>query len=372
MKVVWNLLVVACLMAAAGFAGYLLGHRAPAPEAPEESDQSIQPVPAVRTAPIQQTRIERKITAYGVVTAQTSDVAILSLPFESRVRKVLVIPGERLDSAAPVIELEPSPDTQVQLLQARLAHQAADKDFSLTRQRFDAHLATNQDLLVSAQNLEMARLKLDSLEKQGAGSIVQLKSSGLVSKVDVQQGQIIPAGSPLVEMSLGGRVQVRLGIDPAEAAAVHLQDRVLVSQTNSQSSVEGKVQMVSQRINPDARLIDVFVSLPPDAAMPLDASVRGELTIAAADALVVPRSAVLPDDQGYSLFTVENQKATEHKVTLGVQNDDSVQINGDGLAAGQAVVILGNLELEDGMTVNVETASTEPAATQPTTQGAAQ
>ena len=45
MKVVWNLLVVACLMAAAGFAGYLLGHRAPAPEAAEESDESIQAVP---------------------------------------------------------------------------------------------------------------------------------------------------------------------------------------------------------------------------------------------------------------------------------------------------------------------------------------
>jgi multidrug efflux pump subunit AcrA (membrane-fusion protein) len=128
--------------------------------------------------------------------------------------------------------------------------------------------------------------------------------------------------------------------------------------------VEGKVQMISQRINPDTRLIDVFVSLPPDTAMPLDASVRGELTVTAADALVVPRAAVLPGDEGYSLFTVDHEKATEHKVTLGVQNDDSVQIIGDGLTAGQAVVVLGNLELEDGMTVKTDNA--------PATQEAAQ
>ncbi len=180
----------------------------------------------------------------------------------------------------------------------------------------------------------------------------------------MQPGQVVPAGSPLLEVAASARIQVRLGIDPSDAAGLHQQDHVVISSIDSTRSAEGKIQMISQRINPETRMIDLFVSLPEGAAMPLDASVRGELTIAAADALVVPRSAVLPDDDGYSLFTVDHEKATEHKVTLGVQNDDSMQISGDGLAAGQAVVILGNLELEDGMSVKPDSAAPTQEAAQ--------
>jgi membrane fusion protein, multidrug efflux system len=88
--------------------------------------------------------------------------------------------------------------------------------------------------------------------------------------------------------------------------------------------------------------------------------------------LVAPRSAVLPnDDGGYSLFTVENGKATEHKVSITGQDDQSTEITGDGLAAGQAVVTVGNLELEDGMSVKTGGESDESPATQRTTQEAA-
>ncbi|HEY1922633.1 MAG TPA: efflux RND transporter periplasmic adaptor subunit [Tepidisphaeraceae bacterium] len=375
MKVVWNLLIVACLVSAAGVGGYMLGHLAPSTDSAGDSDDAVVPVPLVKTALIQQRRIERKIVAYGVVTAQNSDVAVLSLPFESRVKKVLVIPGQRLDSESPVIEIEPSPDTQLQMLQAKYAVQAAARDMQQTRQRYNTHLATNQDLLQAEQNLQIARLKLDSLDKQGAGGVQQLKAFGLVSKVDVQQGQVIPAGAPLVEVAAGGQVQVRLGIEPADVASIHLQDPVHLS-LESSPAVDGKVQMISQRINPDTRLIDLIISLPSGSALPLESSVRGELTLAAADGLIVPRSAVLPDDEGYSLFTVDHDKATKHKVTLGIQNDDSVQITSDGLSAGQPVVIVGNLELEDGMSVKTDASATtgEGSSTQtsPATQEAAQ
>jgi RND family efflux transporter MFP subunit len=360
MKVVWSLILIAALMATAGAVGYFVGHRSPAAETAAESDDAVEPVPSVRTAPIQQTRIEHRLTAYGVVVPQNGDVAILSVPFESRIRKILVIPGQRLDSESAVIEIEPSSDTQLQMLQAKYALQAAATDIQQTRQRYSAHLATNQDLLQSEQNMEVARLKLDSLEKQGAGGVQQLKASGLISKIDVQQGQVVSAGSPLVEVATGARIQIRLGVDPADAAALHLRDPVNIFSTDSSQSAEGKIEMISRRIDPDTHMIDLFVSLAPGAAMPLDATVRGEFATAAANALVVPRAAVLPDVDGISLFTVEHDKAIEHKVTLGVQNDDFVQINGDGLAPGEPVVILGNLELEDGMSVKTD----GPPATQ--------
>ncbi|MGD0137781.1 MAG: efflux RND transporter periplasmic adaptor subunit [Tepidisphaeraceae bacterium] len=369
MKAVWNLFLVLALMAGAGVAGYFIGHRTVSPATSEQadSDDEVAPTPTVQTAPILRGHVERNVTAYGVVAAQTGDIAVLSAAFESRIKKILVVPGQRLDADTPAIEIEPSPDTQLQMLQAKAAVESATKDLEQTRTRFGSQLATNQDLLQSEANMRLAQLKLDSMQSEGAGGAMKLKAGGLVAKVDVQEGQVVPAGTPLVEVAGSGKLQVRLGLEPNDAAGIHAGDRVALRQLGSDGpGVEGKVQMVAQRIDPDTRLMDVFVALPPDAAMPLDAYVRGELTIAGADGLVVPRSAVLPDDEGYSLFTVEQGKAVEHKVTISLQNDRSVQISGEGLSAGQMAVVLGNLELEDGMTV--KTQAGEPPATQEAAQ----
>jgi hypothetical protein len=73
----------------------------------------------------------------------------------------------------------------------------------------------------------------------------------------------------------------------------------------------------------------------------------------------------LPDDEGYSLFTVDSGKAAEHKVTIGMKNDESILVTGEGLSAGQSVVIVGNMELEDGMAV--KTSSGDEPTTSPVT-----
>jgi RND family efflux transporter MFP subunit len=371
MKSVGSVLLILILLAAAGTGGYLLGHRGASPAAagdPDDSDDTIDPTPTVQTAPITQGRIDRTIVAYGVVAAQPADVSVLSVGFESRVKKVLVVPGQRLDSAGPVIDLEPSPDTQLQLLQAKAALDAAKKDNELTGDRFSHQLATNEDLSQSEQNLQISQLKLDSMQKQGAGGDRELRSAGLVSKVDVQEGQIVPAGAALVELTGQGKLQVALGVEPSDSGSLHAGDSVSLRMVNADGSpVVGKILMIAQRVNPDTRLVDVLVSIPPDSAMPLDTYVRGEIILPGSQGLVVPRSAVLPADEGYSLFTVEQGKAVEHDVTLLAHNDDSFEIAGEGLSVGQPVVVTGNMELETGMSVTVGA-----AATQPTSQAAAQ
>ena len=181
----------------------------PGETADAEDADSLKPVPTVQTAAIRQGRIDRKITAYGVVTAQSADVRVLSVAFEARVKKILVVAGQRLDAEGPVIELEPSPDTQLQMLQAKSAVESTKTDLEQTRRRFNDHLATNQDLLQSEQNMQLAQLKLDSLQKEGAGDVVQLKGAGLVDKVDVQEGQVVAAGGRW--WRLAGGISCRCG-----------------------------------------------------------------------------------------------------------------------------------------------------------------
>jgi multidrug efflux pump subunit AcrA (membrane-fusion protein) len=73
--------------------------------------------------------------------------------------------------------------------------------------------------------------------------------------------------------------------------------------------------------------------------------------------LIVPRSAVLPNDGRYILFTVEKGRAKEHTVRVGLQNKNEVEVSmSTDLPSDAPVVTLGNYQLKDGMSVKVDEA----------------
>ena len=131
--------------------------------------------------------------------------------------------------------------------------------------------------------------------------------------------------------------------------------------------VVGNVRLITKRVNPDTRLVDVFVKIPSDSGLMLEGFVRGELAVDSELALVVPREAALPADNGWAMYTVENGKAVQHAVTVGLEDDKQVEVVGEGLKEGAAVVVEGNYELTDGMAVDARQAedATTPPATAP-------
>ena len=96
--------------------------------------------------------------------------------------------------------------------------------------------------------------------------------------------------------------------------------------------------------------------------LPLDSFVRGVLAVRTVSGLVVPHDALLPGDDGFSILTVADGKAVKHTVKVAVQDDKQAVVTGDGLREGDAVVVAGGLELDDGVAVKVTAPTTAPAA----------
>jgi membrane fusion protein, multidrug efflux system len=314
------------------------------------------PVVSVRTVAITQGTIQQTLTAYGTVISQPGEVRVISVPFECRVVHVLAVAGQQVSAGDPLVEAEPSPDATLQWEEANHGVAAASKQLQQVQQRFDQRLATKQEQFQAQQDLQSAKITLANLEKRGVASRRNLVAdlAGIVSKVDVQEGQIVTAGGPLVELAVENRFEVRLGIEPEEVAYLKVGQPVslFAPDRDSPAAISGKLRLVTQRVNPDTRLVDVFVSLPPDVRLLLDQYVRGQLTIATEHALVVPREAVLADEGGYALYTIEHDRAVKHIVALGFQNAGRVAVRGDDLEEGLRVVVVGNYELENGMAVS--------------------
>ena len=385
MKPLGVIVLILLALAVGAGGGYWFGrhHGAAQQKGDEKSDEAKgeeKPTPVVGVTPIRRGAVSDQITAYGSVVAPPSEVTAVSVPFESRVTKMLVAPGEVVTAGQPLIEVEGSAATALTYQEAQNAAAAAQKDLELVRQRFEAKLATVQELNTAENNQRLAQGRLQSLRQGGAGGPRRLKSEtpGIVSKVDVQSGQLVPAGNPLVEVAPGDRIEVKLSVWPADLPQIDTDRPVRLSLVNDSNAapIDGKIRLIGQRVDPMTRQVDVMVALPPAAKLLLEAYVSGKImTKRTAEGLIVPHDAVLPAESGgeFTLFTVKNGKAVKHSVKLGAENDEEAQIEAEDVKEGDLAVVVGNLELEDGMSVKTEGAQTRPATTEesPQTQPAA-
>jgi membrane fusion protein, multidrug efflux system len=161
-----------------------------------KEEKKTGPVPQVQVAKVERKTITEKVVAYGSVVAQPGKTHSVSIAFETRVRHILVAPGQFVHENDPLIEIELSPGAQVQFQQAKNAAEAARKELKQTQERFNLKLATNQELSAAEKTARDAEAQLTALQRAGAGGDNRVRSdmSGVIAKVDAQDGQIVPPG----------------------------------------------------------------------------------------------------------------------------------------------------------------------------------
>lgn len=326
-----------------------------ADDAPASDNQNT--TASVQTATIRSGDISENLTLYGSVAPEPGALTILSQPTEVRVVKLHMVAGQRITKHTALMDVEPSLDAKLQYQDAKDKLEAAKTDLANTQQRFNLKLATNTELLAAQHAVKSAQLTLDSLEQRGASAGVHpllAPADVRVSKVDVQEGQIVPAGTAMAELVPEEKIGVLVGALPEAVAQLKLNQGVQLFLAGRTQAVAGKIRAIGRSVNPETRLVNVFVAPSQNTPLLLNSFAHVEVALRTEHALLVPRSAVLPDDQGNILFTVKDSHAVKHTVQVGIENDNEVGVSAEGLKAGDTVVTEGNLELDDGMAVAVE------------------
>lgn len=311
----------------------------------------------VETTPLAEQEIARTLEAFGVVVAAPSGEHAAVAAFDGIVRRVAIAVGTRVAVGDVLVELAPSPDAQLALTSARSAAASAEKTRADTQRRFDLNLATRPDLQASEQAAQEAQLKVTSLEARGSGGDgrVLAITAGVVSKLDAVAGTWVSAGTALVTVTGEERLEVRLGLEPADEASVAPGQPVRVVSANRRGSesVAAKVREVGHVLDPTTGAIDLRASVPPGAPLLLGEHVKATIELQRKTALVAPRRALLLDGDRRVLFTIKAGKAMRHEVQAGLSEEDLVEVSGADLHPGDQVVTLGNYELEDGMAVQI-------------------
>jgi len=322
-----------------------------------EGDEA-KPTAAVEVAPAVEASIGRTLVAYGVVDSSASGARTVTLAYDCVVRSVAAPAGSRVSPGAVLLVVEPTPDARLQLDSARGVAALAARSLASVRERYDLRLATDDDLRTAEQADQDAQLKRESLEKRGLGdSAGRLVSpvAGIVVKLDAQPGAIVPAGTALATIAGSGQLEVKLEVEAADAAAIRAGQPVTINAVNRPAApaVRSTVGATGALADAATGALEVRVPLPADSDWFPGEHARAEIETERKTALVVPRSAVLPEDDQEILYTVAGGKAVKHAVRVGIASGETVEVSAPDLKAGDAVVTQGNYELEDGMAVQL-------------------
>jgi membrane fusion protein (multidrug efflux system) len=318
------------------------------------------PVASVKAVAARKGTITQILIVYGSVIPAPGSTQMISVPFESQVRRILVDSGQKVSPGDVLIEIVPSLNASLQFERAQTTYEAMTQNLQHTQELYNLRLATNTQLLQAKQALSQAQLNLENMKKQGLGGKRELRSErdGIVQKILVREGTVVPPGNPLAEIIAKNNLEVSLGVELEDVRSVQVNQSISLASINASAThtFTGRIRKVSQSVNPATRLIDVYVPLHPSAGFLPGEAVKGILTIGSDQGLIVPKSAVLPEGGHYILFIVKNGQAVKRVVRVGLKNDKEVEVMGDGLLPGDLVVILGNYELKDGMSVTVKDA----------------
>ena len=344
-------IIILAVAAVAVGAWLILRPRAVAPE------DDVKPVAQVRVVPLTVQRIVESLQAFGILEPAPSGARTVTLAYDAVVLRVDVSQGAAVAYGDTLLEIEAAPDARLELAAARGAARLADQGLEAARQRFDLKLATRQDLFAAEQAAEDAKAKLSSLTDRGMSGDGKLLApvAGVVTRLDVQPGMLVPAGTALVSIAGTAQLEAHLAIEAADASKVHKDQPVEVAPSDRPDAGNsmGSVRQVGSAVDPVSGAVDVRVTLPAGKPWFAGEHVRGTVHTKEKVTLVAKRAAVLPDGDQQVLFTVQNNKAVRHVVHIGISGDDAVEVDAGDLHAGDSSVVVGNYELEDGMSVEV-------------------
>jgi membrane fusion protein (multidrug efflux system) len=170
----------------------------------------------------------------------------------------------------------------------------------------------------------------------------------------IKPGNFVQANTPIFRIVDDARLEAELNVPERELAtlAAGLPVSLTVDALPGRT-FEGRIDRVSPVVDSDSGTFRVVAAFAGKGD--LKHGMFGRISIdydQRADALTVPRAALLEDDAEPAVFVVEDGKAKRMPIELGYLDGEWAEVRG-GLEEGAQVVTAGKVTLRDGSAVQV-------------------
>jgi RND family efflux transporter MFP subunit len=267
-----------------------------------------------------------------------------------RVARVNVSTGQRVRKGQVLIAFDTS-SPMAQYRQAKAALADAERNSSRMKALFEEGAVSRQVFEQAESGLEIARANF-----QAASSLVEITSpiSGVVTSVNVHEGQIVHTGSVVCTVARVDSVKIVADAGQTELRGLRVGNRVLIA-GSQETKIPGYVYSVSSSANPETRTFRVeMVADNSSGFLKPGSFVTAEiLTLHKENVLTVPSLCITEAEGETKVFVVtEDDRAELRPVSVGITSERSAEIL-EGLREGERIVKRGQEPLKGGEKLKV-------------------
>ncbi|WP_374013874.1 efflux RND transporter periplasmic adaptor subunit [Pseudoxanthomonas koreensis] len=281
--------------------------------------------------------------AESQVVAKTSGVALA----------VLVEVGQQVEAGQPLVRLD-ADRARLAVAQSEAQMRKLENNYRRARQLAEQQLISAGEVDQMRYDLENARAQYNMAALELSYTTVVAPLSGVVASREIKPGNFVQINSPIIRIVDSSRLEATLNVPEREIAKLKPGQAVeLVADALPGRSFTGTVDRVAPVVDAGTGTFRVVAAFPGGGE--LQPGMFTRLSIGydqRADALVVPRTALLEDGGAPAVYVVRDGKAVRTGLALGYDDAGWIEVR-DGLKAGDAVVVAGKSALRDGTAVQV-------------------
>lgn len=267
-----------------------------------------------------------------------------------------------------LMQIDPR-DLQLSQSQAHASVNAAASNLSLAKAEYERYRELKQKNFVSQAvldakdaayksalaNYEQSNAALNIASNQNSYANLVADADGVVTALQAEAGQVVAAGTPVVQLARTGEKEARVSIPEDQVELVRQVKEMQVRIWANQALIlRGQLRELSPVADPATRTYTAKISLPnapPEVRLGMTAMVSF-ITKADKNLIRLPLTALLNDKNQTSIWVIENGVVRSVPVQVGGVMGNEVVI-ASGVNAGQMIVTAGVNTLRSGQKVKV-------------------
>ncbi|MGH9323617.1 MAG: efflux RND transporter periplasmic adaptor subunit [Vicinamibacteria bacterium] len=336
----------------------------------------------VRTAHVTTEDVSYRVAALGSLEAE--EIVQVTAEVEGAVTEVRFHEGDRVTRDTVLLLIDPERH-RLEVARAEAAHLRAESDLRRAQEELQRRERLANAELLAMDEVTRYRGASESLEAEVAAAraawdislqnqrraAVRAPHSGVINTRTIETGTYVRPGAVLATIVDVSRLRLRFKISEGESLrVVEGQDVAFRVAPLGPRDFVGRVYHVGEVADPATRQVEVLAWVQNTGE--LKPGFFAELSFNAGtreNAVVVPEGAIKASESGFVAYVVEEGKAMEKPIEIGLKTEGGLVEILSGLNGSEIVVVEGSDLLANGVPVqdaDMENPETPPA---PPTEG---
>jgi membrane fusion protein, multidrug efflux system len=305
--------------------------------------------------------VEVAAVARRPISASYAGTANLEAPGEAQVvaktsgvmLQLLAEEGDQVKAGQVLARIDPD-RPRLEMERARAQVRKLENNYRRARELAESKLVSAEQAEQIGYDLEAARAAYQLAQLELSYTNIVAPIDGVIAQRMAKPGNLIQLNSSLFRIVDNSRLEAVLNVPERDLATMKagLAVRMTVDAAPGQE-FRGVIDRVSPVVDAGSGTFRVVTAFPGDAG--LRPGMFGRIEVVydeRADALTVPRAALIEDAGETAVFAVRDKKAVRVPIEVGHLSGELAEVR-KGLSEGDQVVTAGKVTLRDGAEVEV-------------------